>query len=73
MNGSSPTPDGSSPCVSSSTSVSSYWSKNGYIWNFINTANPGFTIGAVGLFVNCQKASLGVAAFFDFIRFNWTP
>ena len=57
----------------SSTSVSSYWSKNGYIWNFINTANPGFTIGAVGLFVNCQKASLGVAAFFDFIRFNWTP
>ena len=56
----------------SSTSVSSYWSKNGYTWSFINTANPGFTIGSVGLFVNCQKASLGMSAFFDFIRFNWS-
>lgn len=55
--------------VASSTDVSYYWSRSGHIWNTVAAnRNPGFTVGAVGLFVNPEAS--GATAIFDWIRFT---
>jgi hypothetical protein len=58
----------------SSTSLSWYWSLNGYLFTPALTAhNPGFTIGAFGMGVDTQNATVDGEAIFDWVRKNWTP
>jgi hypothetical protein len=57
--------------VTSSTDVTYQFSIGGTIWRSVVTSrNPGFTVGAAGLFVNPQNASNDVEATFDWIRFT---
>ena len=55
--------------VTSSTNVAYYVSINGLVWTaFLTGHNPGFTVGAAGLFVNHGGAT--TEAVFDWIRFT---
>lgn len=55
--------------VNSSDDVDSYFSANGYVWTrFVNDTNPTYTVGSVGVAVNVESASQGVAAAFPWLR-----
>lgn len=57
--------------VTSSTALQYYVSLNGSIWApFGGSRNPGFTVGSVGLVAECENATYGVEAIFDWIRFT---
>lgn len=57
--------------VTSSTDVEYLYSLNGFIYRSISAAhNPGFTIGAVGVWVESNHATIVGAAAFDWIRFT---
>ncbi len=56
--------------AASSTDVSYYWSPDGILWRTVAVArNPGFTIGAVGLYVNPVNSTYHIEAAFDWVRF----
>jgi hypothetical protein len=57
--------------VASSTDVTYQYSYGGqWFYTVVANRNPGFTVGAAGLFLNPQNASNDMHAWFDWIRFT---
>lgn len=57
--------------VTSSTDVAYYHSRDGLIYRLLTSGrSPGFTVGAVGLFVNSNNATYAGEAAFDWVRFS---
>ena len=58
--------------ATTSTSFAYYYSWDGQVWRARTTArNPGFTVGLVGVVVDPENATHGVAGAFDYLRL-WT-
>jgi hypothetical protein len=57
--------------VTTTTSISWYYSFNGLVWRPILTGrNPGFTVGNAGLYCGSVNATYDAEALFDWIRFT---
>lgn len=54
--------------VTSATSVTWYVSADGWAWQPVETWNPGFTIGTIGLGCSNEASTATVEAYFDYFR-----